>query len=437
MLAQISQSIPIYQGSTNDQAKKVIWEYEKKYLSPEFISLIETIPLKIKRDIVVMDWLDGNYPSKFKYYREIGESPYIILLPDVKMNPTKEVILKFSHIKLKLKSYSKQFTDNESSEEFKGECWEAHYDENNLNYARIGTNFAHIILDGFSVNANAFDRKLFSEHMVNVIIKFINSAPNASQLMVTQTIKEYTKFTDGFHSQLKSQLTNAICSNRDEISSHYQAIQRNEQKIIQDTTLMRSLARKKEKYITYNNSQLNKILSGLINDGKFIKFVFQPTAIYGYTGDIVILYKGINFNLGKFIITIKLNGIIKMDNIANRFETYDHPHVADGFPCLGNIKTLTQTMIKDGDFFGLLILTYDFLKTYDKEGHYVSIGRWGKDEDLCNECENIRTQCQCSNCPSCGTSRDDCSCDRCPRSGDLMDDVDCEDCDSYNDGCEE
>jgi hypothetical protein len=58
-------------------------------------------------------------------------------------------------------------------------------------------------------------------------------------------------------------------------------------------------------------------------------------------------------------------------------ERYDHPHVRNGSPCLGNIARPIADFLANRDLPRLIDLTLDFLESYNSENPFRPLAMWG------------------------------------------------------------
>src|SRR5574341_316056 len=66
------------------------------------------------------------------------------------------------------------------------------------------------------------------------------------------------------------------------------------------------------------------------------------------TDTIVVTYGSRRYRMGRFRLDLHFDGRVFLRNLTNRYETYDHPHVESGRPCLGNIQEWVQRLLAQG-----------------------------------------------------------------------------------------
>ncbi len=103
-----------------------------------------------------------------------------------------------------------------------------------------------------------------------------------------------------------------------------------------------------------------------------------PGFIKVETGPIVINYQGKAFHIGEFRIEIYLNGFIHLSNTNNscRYPFYDHPHVRDRKPCMGNHTEALSKLIAEGQWSTVVAILLSYLQSYNPEDAYCEITSW-------------------------------------------------------------
>ena len=82
--------------------------------------------------------------------------------------------------------------------------------------------------------------------------------------------------------------------------------------------------------------------------------------------------------IGEFRLTIYMNGYIRMQNIKNpgRYPYYDHPHIRDGEPCVGNHTEAVAKLIAEGQLSTVAALLLSYLHSYNPEDAYCALSYW-------------------------------------------------------------
>jgi hypothetical protein len=237
---------------------------------------------------------------------------------------------------------------------------------------------------------------------------------------------------------------------QEEIYSHYRAVQKLERDIEANVALQESTEKRFHKNKHDSDIEcVTKMLEPLLTANKYKTFDFAPDGqcITGYTHAIEITYRKKTFKVGEFKVVVKLDGTVTMKNLTSPYmienDPYDHPHVHNQAPCLGNIKEQVQEMIKNFMFLPLFDLLHTYLCTYVNESggrpyKKLAIG-WGQGIAWCDNCDRELEECACGQniCRKCDRAVNRCECARCPSTHHLMEDINCNEC-SYqteDNGC--
>lgn len=104
------------------------------------------------------------------------------------------------------------------------------------------------------------------------------------------------------------------------------------------------------------------------------KFEITGNKIVAYTKPIAINYHKVNYDIGRFKITIHAdgsNGGLTMVNQTRVLEGHHHPHIDyDGKPCLGNIKEVIPHMIAEHKYAAVVAVCIQYLKSYENSDSY-------------------------------------------------------------------
>jgi hypothetical protein len=82
--------------------------------------------------------------------------------------------------------------------------------------------------------------------------------------------------------------------------------------------------------------------------------------------------------LGAYRISIKLGGDIRIESVnhGGPRPAWDHPHVQDGLPCLGNLRPGVLKLIAELELGLTVQVLLDFLRSYQAETAYTPIEGW-------------------------------------------------------------
>lgn len=115
---------------------------------------------------------------------------------------------------------------------------------------------------------------------------------------------------------------------------------------------------------------LPEVLEVRILDGRF-----RVTTI-----PIVVGFEGRRYRLGNFQIDLSLDGDVRITNVSARIGAYDHPHVCQGRPRLGNIREGIAKLLGESQFAAATEVLIDFVKTVNPADWLQPIGVWPETE---------------------------------------------------------
>jgi hypothetical protein len=101
-----------------------------------------------------------------------------------------------------------------------------------------------------------------------------------------------------------------------------------------------------------------------------------PEGLRVITRPITVEHAGKLHALGTFQIELSYSGKVSIRNLTSRHGYYDHPHIWDGHPCLGNIREGLAKLIGELQLAAAAELLLDFLKTINPKDWYISIEHW-------------------------------------------------------------
>lgn len=103
-----------------------------------------------------------------------------------------------------------------------------------------------------------------------------------------------------------------------------------------------------------------------IQDGRITVFTTPLRAQFGDR----------EFHLGSYRMEISFVGDIRIRNLTDALGAYDHPHIYQGRPCLGNIREGIAKMIGEYQFVAVVYVLLDFLKTINPKDWRIPIAYW-------------------------------------------------------------
>lgn len=95
-----------------------------------------------------------------------------------------------------------------------------------------------------------------------------------------------------------------------------------------------------------------------------------------FTEPITIDFEGRRHWVGRFRMDLYFDRDPRIWNLTHRYESYDHPHIDEGRPCLGNIQEWVGQLITGGQFAAASQVLLEFLRTVDPAGWRKSIKFW-------------------------------------------------------------
>jgi hypothetical protein len=96
------------------------------------------------------------------------------------------------------------------------------------------------------------------------------------------------------------------------------------------------------------------------------------------TQPIVIVWGQRNVDLGRYCLVLDLAGDVRVESLDARGPKshWDHPHVQDGLPCLGNLREGVLKLIAEYELALATQVLLDFLGTYVPDTAYTPIEGW-------------------------------------------------------------
>lgn len=94
------------------------------------------------------------------------------------------------------------------------------------------------------------------------------------------------------------------------------------------------------------------------------------------TTPIEVAHAGTRYRLGCFQIDLAETGAITVRNLTDPYGLYDHPHVWDGRPCLGNVREGLAKLVAEYQWVAAAEVLLDFLRTVTPRDWYVPVTQW-------------------------------------------------------------
>ena len=119
-----------------------------------------------------------------------------------------------------------------------------------------------------------------------------------------------------------------------------------------------------------------KSLDRMNNSIGYSNISFTKSGLKAITTPIVIKYKSIDYDIGRFNVSLGFDGTCKIINLDHKIEVYDHPHINDGNVCWGNFSGWIPKLVGSSEFDVALDQIYTFLCHYDNGSPYKHIESW-------------------------------------------------------------
>lgn len=124
------------------------------------------------------------------------------------------------------------------------------------------------------------------------------------------------------------------------------------------------------------NAQLLKDVDQLKELPEIREVQIQDGRVIVFTWPLQTEYDGRRFHLGSYQVEISFAGDIRIRNLTDALGAYDHPHIYQGRPCLGNIREGIAKLIGEYQFVAVVYVLLDFLKTVNPKDWRIPIVYW-------------------------------------------------------------
>lgn len=96
------------------------------------------------------------------------------------------------------------------------------------------------------------------------------------------------------------------------------------------------------------------------------------------THQLMLESEGSTYNLGEYRILLDLAGDVRIESISRLGPKphWDHPHIQDGLPCLGNLREGVLKLMARYELALATQVLMDFLSTYNADTAYCPIEGW-------------------------------------------------------------
>jgi hypothetical protein len=104
-------------------------------------------------------------------------------------------------------------------------------------------------------------------------------------------------------------------------------------------------------------------------------------ALQVFTEPIVVEYGLRRYRLGRFRMDLHFDGRLFLRNLTNRYESYDHPHIENGRPCLGNIQEWIHRLLTQGEFAASTEVLLRYLGTVNPADWRKAVTHWAEETE--------------------------------------------------------
>lgn len=111
-----------------------------------------------------------------------------------------------------------------------------------------------------------------------------------------------------------------------------------------------------------------------IPDVREVEILGDRLCIFTNTVDTVV--GGKRYRLGRFRVDIRFNGDVAIKNLTRPHGYYDHPHVWNAKPCLGNVGPSVIRLVSELQWVAAAELLLEYLKTVNPKEWYTPVHHW-------------------------------------------------------------
>ena len=121
---------------------------------------------------------------------------------------------------------------------------------------------------------------------------------------------------------------------------------------------------------------LERELDGLLGipEVREVQVLGDRLRVFTDTVDTVVASK--RYRLGRFRLDIRFNGDVAIKNLTRAYGYYDHPHIWNAKPCLGNLRHNVLKLVSEFQWVATAQLLLEYLKTVNPNGWYTPIDHW-------------------------------------------------------------
>jgi hypothetical protein len=270
--------------------------------------------------------------------------------------------------------------------------------------------FAHVDGNRLFVYFNPIDVPVQSEDGTNVLGKVFDYVFSKAMAKLKTNIESYDysderkRYANIKLMALKSkqqELSNNITTNEYSLQEATESIVRLTRALSADRVMLEAIQSKTDRRKTEEAGKEYFSLMKLV-PAAYKDIEFDERELRAKTHSIDIDYEGEEYHIGHFEVAITFEtGRIRINNLTNERDGYDHPHVSGGSPCLGNISTGLAKLIAESDYAPALTILLDYLKSYNRDDAYKRIEYWGPDGDSWTDYDNCIENSSTWDCLDC------------------------------------
>ena len=206
------------------------------------------------------------------------------------------------------------------------------------------------------------------EPIVNALLQVL--IPKAKEAAEKSQLKQ-------FKNAVSSAIEKRVTEYKDRIEENEEESQKLEQQLLNlrrqidtDTQAFNALngtkgqwKKKAEREFAYLHRLTENLYKSIRVDGE---------KLIAKTSEVSISFDGSSYDIGEFEIKIDLpTGDLDIKNLTHEVDGYDHPHISDGKPCLGNIGSGVIRMLAEFELFGALQIIHKFLHSYNPQSPLI------------------------------------------------------------------
>jgi hypothetical protein len=136
-----------------------------------------------------------------------------------------------------------------------------------------------------------------------------------------------------------------------------------------------------ERFHTLKNAEqseeaLVRELEGLLRIPEVCDVEMLGDRLCVFTDTVDTVVAGKRYRLGRFRVDIRFNGDVAIKNLTRAHGYYDHPHIWNAKPCLGNIGQNVMKLVSEFQWVATAELLLEYLKTVNPKEWYTPIHHW-------------------------------------------------------------